>query len=99
MVTKDCPSARNDAPSGLSLDVSHLTGIKVLESFTPSESGAESPSDNATVIKPVPGQQAAVTFGAGMSTADINEALDSSGLFTIGAAHGRDILTFDNYQM
>ncbi|PGG95888.1 hypothetical protein AJ79_09825 [Helicocarpus griseus UAMH5409] len=79
---------RNDAPSGLGLDISGLTGVKVLESFTPSESGAESPSGDVNVIEPVPGQQAAVTFGAGMSTQALNDAIDSSKLFTIGAAHG-----------
>ncbi|KAL1955726.1 hypothetical protein VTO42DRAFT_8124 [Malbranchea cinnamomea] len=79
---------RNDAPSGLGLDLSHLRGLKVLESFTPSESGAESPTDDGNVIQPVPGQQAAVTFGAGLTTQQINDALDASGLFTIGAAHG-----------
>jgi FAD/FMN-containing dehydrogenase len=29
-----------------------------------------------------------VTFGVGMSTGDLNDALDSHGLFTMGAAHG-----------
>ena len=80
--------SRNDAPSGLSLDLSHLGGLKALESFIPSESGAESPTDDGNVIQPVPGQQAAVTFGAGLSTTQVNEALGASGLFTVGAAHG-----------
>ncbi|KAK2804805.1 hypothetical protein FQN51_001447 [Onygenales sp. PD_10] len=79
---------RNDAPSGLSLDISMLKGLKVLESFTPSEAGAESPSGDVNVIAPVAGQQAAVTFGAGYGTQELNEAIDPSKLFTLGAAHG-----------
>lgn len=68
-----------------------LTGIKVLESFEPTEKGAESPdpSGEAITIKPAAGAQAAVTFGAGVSTQQINDAIDASGLFTIGAAHGK----------
>lgn len=68
-----------------------LSGIKVLESFTPTKEGAESPEhdEEPETITPVPGTQAAVTFGAGCSTQQINDALDPSGLFTIGAAHGK----------
>lgn len=68
-----------------------LNGIKVLESFTPTKDGAESPAhgNEPGTINPVPGNQAAVTFGAGASTQEINDALDPSGLFTMGAAHGK----------
>lgn len=34
------------------------------------------------------GDEAFVTFGAGMSTQLINDAIAPSGLFTLGAAHG-----------
>jgi hypothetical protein len=35
----------------------------------------------------IPTSTAAVTFGAGMATQDLNDALDPHGLFTMGAAH------------
>ena len=60
------------------------------ESFTPSVNGAE-PVDYKTVtnvIKPVPGKQAAVTFGGGMTSDELNRELRKSGLYTVGAAHG-----------
>jgi FAD/FMN-containing dehydrogenase len=79
---------RNDALSGLTLDVSLLKGIKVLESFTPTEQGASKPGRRPNTIIPVPGQQAAVTFGVGWSTQQLNNAIYPSRLFTIGAAHG-----------
>jgi hypothetical protein len=47
----------------------------------------------SNVIKPVTGQQAAVTFGVGVSTQELNDALDKSGLFTLGAAHGVSSIT------
>ncbi|TGZ81304.1 FAD-binding domain-containing protein, partial [Ascodesmis nigricans] len=78
---------RNDAPSGLSLDVSQLAGVRVLSSFTPSAQGAEAPLSEPNVITPGSGQ-AAVTFGAGVSTQQLNDALAPSNLFTLGAAHG-----------
>ncbi|KAF2231815.1 hypothetical protein EV356DRAFT_578880 [Viridothelium virens] len=81
---------RNDAPSGLNLDVSQLGGIRVSQSFTATTRGVPSPdpsgqTENITLL---PGQQAAVTFGAGVSTQDLNDALAASNLFTMGAAHG-----------
>lgn len=85
---------RNDAPTGLSLMVSNLKGVKVLTSFAPSEKGAASPDyaadpvAGANKITVVPGQQPAVTFGAGVSTQELHDALAPSGLFTMGAAHG-----------
>jgi hypothetical protein len=81
---------RNDAPSGVLLAVAGLKGVRVLESFTPSTQGAE-PVDYKTVtniIKPSPDKQAAVTFGGGMTSDELNRELRKSGLYTIGAAHG-----------
>jgi hypothetical protein len=81
---------RNDAPSGVLLVVSGLKGARVLESFTPSINGAE-PVDYKTVtnvIKPSPDKQAAVTFGGGMTSNELNGELRKSGLYTVGAAHG-----------
>jgi hypothetical protein len=85
-------SNRNDAPSGLMLVVSGLKGVRLLESFTPTKEGVE-PVTYKTVtniIKPQPGKQAAVTFGAGYSIQDLNRELGKSGLWTVGAAHGMD---------
>ncbi|KAI5855468.1 hypothetical protein BZA05DRAFT_370419 [Tricharina praecox] len=61
---------RNDAPSGLSLDISKLGGVRVATVYTATREGA------------------VVTFGAGLSTQQINDAVDRSGLTTVGAAHG-----------
>jgi FAD/FMN-containing dehydrogenase len=81
-------SGRNDAPSGLLVDTSLLRGISVHESFTPSAKGAEAPKMTANVIKPIAGKQAATTFGVGIVTQVLNNALSPSGLVTVGAAHG-----------
>ncbi|RPB05656.1 FAD-binding domain-containing protein [Choiromyces venosus 120613-1] len=82
---------RNDAPSELGIDVGTLTRIRFLESLTPSTSGDQSSDPSATpnVIKPVAGTQAAVTFGAGVSTQLLNDALDASGLFTMAGGYGQ----------
>jgi hypothetical protein len=72
------------------LAVAGLKGARVLDSFTPTLKGAE-PVDSKTVtnvIKPTPGKQAAVTFGGGMTSDELNRELRKSGLYTIGAAHG-----------
>jgi len=81
-------SGRNNAPSGLLVDTSLLKGITVHESFTPSAKGAEIPKRTANVIKTVKGKQAATTFGVGIVTQVLNNALTPSGLVTVGAAHG-----------
>jgi hypothetical protein len=81
---------RNDAPSGLGLDISKLKGVKIFEEFKPSTE-AVSVVDRAgmvNVIQPVEGKQAAVTFGPGVSTQELNTALAKSKLFTVGAGHG-----------
>jgi hypothetical protein len=79
---------RNDAPSGLTVDVSLLKGIKVLEEFKATAEGAAKPGKTINTIITVPGKQAAVTFGAGVSTQQLHNAVFPSKLFTIGAAHG-----------
>jgi hypothetical protein len=67
-----------------------MKGVRVLETFEPSAHGAE-PVDYKTVtnvIKPVADKQAAVTFGAGITSDELNRELRKSGLYTVGAAHG-----------
>jgi hypothetical protein len=49
---------------------------------------AADPIKGANKIKPIPGKQAYVTFGVGVTTQELNNALDASGLMTMGAAHG-----------
>jgi hypothetical protein len=80
---------RNNAPSGLTVDVSLLKGIKVLEEFKPTEQGAAKPTKVVNTIIPIEGKQAAVTFGIGVSTQQLHNAVYPSKLLTIGAAHGR----------
>jgi hypothetical protein len=79
---------RNDAPSGLSLDVSLLGGINIHEEFTPTATGAAKPGQVINTIVPVPGKQAAATFGVGISTQRLHNAVGPSKLMTIGAGHG-----------
>jgi hypothetical protein len=81
---------RNDAPSGLSLQIGELKGVRVMESFTPTPQGAEPITYKtlSNVIKPVVGKQAAATIGGGINIDDLNKALKPSGLYAIGAAHG-----------
>lgn len=81
---------RNDAPSGLSLILTELKGIRVHESFTPTAAGAEAVDYRTAgnVIKPLPGKQAAVTVGGGVNVDEANAVLRKSGLYALGAAHG-----------
>ncbi|KAF2400246.1 FAD-binding domain-containing protein [Trichodelitschia bisporula] len=81
---------RNEAPSGLSLVINELKGIRVLDSFTPTPQGALAVnySTKANTIAPVAGQQAAATLGGGVNVDELNAALRPSGLYSIGAAHG-----------
>jgi FAD/FMN-containing dehydrogenase len=67
-----------------------MKGIRVLPSFTPTSAGAESVNytTQANTIKPIPGQQAAVTVGGGVNIDELNRALGKSGLYSVGAAHG-----------
>ena len=82
--------ARNDAPSGILLDVGGMKGVRVLEEFVPTAKGAEGVDWKTVtnVVKPAAGKRPAVTFGAGMSYSELNRELAKSGLWTIGAAHG-----------
>ncbi|KAF9871879.1 hypothetical protein CkaCkLH20_10511 [Colletotrichum karsti] len=79
---------RNDAGSGLLLDLSYLRGIHVHESFTATETGTArlNHEEEPNVITPVEGVQAAVTFGPAAAGLFLNYALDSSGLFTVSGA-------------
>jgi hypothetical protein len=81
---------RNDAPSGLWLVVGDIGGVRLSKSFTATKEGVpritnKSKAEKLTVA---PGEQAYVTFGAGLSTQRLNNALAPSALFTMGAAHG-----------
>jgi hypothetical protein len=90
-----CPS-RNDAPSGLLLNVAPLKGVRIHESFTPSQNNTE-PVNYRTVantIKLEPGKQAAATVGGGVTYKEFNRVLRASGLYSIGAAHGEFFLRF-----
>ncbi|KAJ4208231.1 hypothetical protein NW759_013666 [Fusarium solani] len=79
---------RSDAGSGLLLDLSFLRGVKIHESFISTESGTDrlNHSEEPNVITPVPGVQAAVTFGPAAAGLYLNYALDPSGLFTLSGA-------------
>lgn len=84
---------RNDAPNGLLLSTRKLKGVQILDRFKASKTGArsvkfhEDPSQT-NVIRHTKGMQPAVSFGAGVSTYELNDALDQSQLFTVGAADG-----------
>lgn len=82
---------RSDAGSGLLLDLSFLRGVKIHESFISTESGTDrlNHSEEPNVITPVPGVQAAVTFGPAAAGLYLNYALDPSGLFTVSGAAGK----------
>jgi FAD/FMN-containing dehydrogenase len=79
---------RNDAPDGLWLDVSRLSGVHVLDSFAPTTQGAQAPdpSGKVNVITPKPGVQAAATLGAGLSAVELNKALKASKVFAVSGA-------------
>jgi FAD/FMN-containing dehydrogenase len=80
---------RSDSSSGLLIDLTKLNGINVLESFTPTPKGAESPKSNkANIITPKLGVQAAATIGPAVSTQQLNDGLSSSKLLSMGATHG-----------
>lgn len=65
-----------------------LKGINVLEEFVPTAAGAPKPKSEGNTIVPVAGKQAAVTFGVGVTTQLLHNAVSKSKLLTIGAAHG-----------
>lgn len=84
---------RSDAGSGLLLDLSLLRGIKIHESFTSTETGTDrlNHTEKPNVIAPVPGLQAAVTFGPAAAGLYLNYALDPSGLFSMSGAAGQSM--------
>ncbi|KAF2663882.1 FAD-binding domain-containing protein [Microthyrium microscopicum] len=83
---------RNDASSGLSLDVSQLRGVTVTSNFIPTSEGAKSPVPGQPVALVsnlhAPGKQSAATFGVGVVGSELNRALKASKLFAVsgGAA-------------
>lgn len=82
---------RSDAGSGLIIDLSMLTGVRVLESYEPTEQGVEPLDHDAApnVIVPRDGTQAAVTFGSAVAGLALNYAVSMSDLYTMSGAAGR----------
>jgi FAD/FMN-containing dehydrogenase len=84
---------RNDAPTGLVIGTENLKGLRVEHNFTPSAKGAPNVLGNHGAPMRFrrsndAAQPTAVTIGAGMTTAEVNNKLASQGLFTNGAEHG-----------
>jgi hypothetical protein len=76
---------RNDAPSGLVVDVSLLTAIRLHENWAPSAKGSKAPTSKVNTIK---GSPKAVTIGVGVLTQPLNNVLSPFNSVTVGAAHG-----------
>ncbi|KAH7069057.1 hypothetical protein BKA63DRAFT_477810 [Paraphoma chrysanthemicola] len=68
--------ARNDAGSGLIIDLSLFQGVRVMQSYTPSKEGQSF------------GAQAAVTYGPAVAGLPLNYALSKSKLFTVSGGAG-----------
>jgi FAD/FMN-containing dehydrogenase len=74
--------------------VDKIKGVFVSNDYLASFSGAREintnvdPIKGVNIIKPVKGKQAYATFGVGVTTQELNDALAKSGLMTMGAAHG-----------
>lgn len=83
--------ARSDAGSGLIIDLSLLNGVRVSESFTPTEEGLPfvEPGTEVNIITPKDGVQAAVTFGPARAGLPLNYAVGQSGLFSVSGAAGK----------
>jgi hypothetical protein len=85
-------TTRADGPSGLSLMVGNIKGVRVADSYVPSAAGVPNvnytadPIESVNFIKTIPGKQAFVTFGVGVTGHQLNNALAKSGLFTMAAA-------------
>jgi hypothetical protein len=85
---------RNDAPNGLLLSLKYLKGVHVHNETRVKTDGFDAVNfeDDPLLSNVVHwmnrATQHAVTFGAGVTTQELNDALELSGLFTIGAAHG-----------
>jgi FAD binding domain len=77
--------ARNDAPSGLLLDVSSLGGVITHADWRPKPGGDPrvDPAAAPNVVRLLPGKQAAVTFGAGLVGSKVNELIKESKMFVI----------------
>jgi hypothetical protein len=86
--------ARNDAPSGLLLDVSSLAGVITHSDWTPKPGGEArvSPAAPPNVVTPAPGKQAAVTFGAGLVGSKVNELIKASKMFVISGGARKFLL-------
>ncbi|KAJ3464888.1 hypothetical protein MRS44_009674 [Fusarium solani] len=80
--------ARSDAGSGLIIDLSLFNGVRVSESFTPTEEGLPfvEPGTEVNIITPKDGVQAAVTFGPARAGLPLNYAVGQSGLFSVSGA-------------
>ncbi|KAF2668484.1 FAD-binding domain-containing protein [Microthyrium microscopicum] len=82
---------RNDATSGLWLSTGNFKGSRVHAHFTPSVNGTEAvdyntdPVGKVNVVKVEAGKETAITFGVGVSGQELTDALDKSGLYTLGA--------------
>jgi hypothetical protein len=81
----------------------------VHQDYSPARTGwlslnySADPVSSANVIKPLAEEDAYVTFGTGVSSQELNDALHKSGLFTMGAAYGEiccppDQTTIDCYR-
>ncbi|KAF2427517.1 FAD-binding domain-containing protein [Tothia fuscella] len=83
--------ARHDSPSGLSLMVGNLKGVRVSERFraeprgVPNVNYTTDPVTDVNTIQRVR-REAAVTFGVGVTGHQLNTALAKSGLFVVAAA-------------
>jgi hypothetical protein len=77
------------------LAVGNLKGVSVFEDYTPTPEGVPAvnpsmePVSTANVIQHTPGKQAYVTFGAGVSSQELYDALNKSRLVTVGAASSK----------
>jgi FAD/FMN-containing dehydrogenase len=75
---------RNDAPSGLSLDVSQLRGVKLDSSFTPTVQCVDLvPGRPVEQTQMIDGKTPAVTFGVGIVGSELNNAVKSNGWFVV----------------
>lgn len=81
---------RSTAGSGLLIDLSLLGGVRLSESFTPTMTGGEDLDHSAepNVIDPIPGVQAAVTYGPAVAGLALNYATAKSNLFVVSGTAG-----------
>lgn len=81
---------RNDAASGLLLDLSFMRGIELHQSFDATKDGTArlDHTKASNVITPIPGVQAAVTFGPAAAGQYLNNGRNASGLFSVTGAAG-----------